>query len=588
MTLTAAEITIANLALMRIGNTKLIATSTDATNEQRVATAMYGYARDFVLADHPWPFATKRASLATASGTAPTNWAYLWTYPADAAKVRKVLSTAATRKDEPVPFQVITLGTSTAICTNDTPVSVEYTAKVSDPTLFDPTFVSALAYYLAAEMALPLRADVAMAKGALDAYGAIKQQTVPEGLPEATVTRFDSTATVTDVAITNMAFAKLGHLNFITAFADHTNEARLGSLFYAKARDFVLADFPWEFATKTATLAGGATSSDARWDFVYTYPTDCLKARKVTVTGRDEPQPFEVVNAGTATKVYTNATGSAALTYTVQVTDPTRFSPAFTEALTYYLASEMSLPLKVPPEVAKAVVDAYHGIRKNLELPVNREGMPKTEMSYVDGTTSTQVAICNKALGRLGYKHKIAALTDDTDAARACAMYYGGAVAYALRDFPWSFASKRVTLSTITSGTFTASTVTNWGYAYGVPTDCAFAREIVGYRRPSAEQQVPFEIGLDTTGTMVLYTDMEEAELLYTSTVATETNYDPIFKDALAWRLAADIAPDLGLAQFVPAMMQMYARVISTAKARDHAEGVADPEPDCSFITSRS
>lgn len=595
-TLTSAEITIANLALLRIGNSELIATATDATNQNNVARVLYPYARDYVLNDRPWEFANKRAVLTATTTTALTNWAYVYTYPSDAIKVNRVFSaTTATRKDEPIPFQVLNLGTFTAVATNEASAVVEYTKKETDPTLFDQVFTTALTYFLGSEMALALDADPAMAKNALEAYKAIVEKVPQEGLEQAHVTQFLGTATATDVAIANMAFAKLGHMNFLSAFNDHTDEARLASLLYYKARDFVLTDYPWEFAERRAALAGSSTASAATtlWAYSYTYPSDCLRVRSVLGVGstpdRYEPKPFQVITTGTVTQIHTNE-ASAAVAYTAKVSDPTLFPPAFVEAVTYYLASELAMPLRVPAEVGKSVIEAYHGIRKNLDA-MPKEGLPETTISYVDGTTSTQLVICNKALSRLGYKHLIETMVENTDAARLCSLHYGGAIAATLRSFPWHWATRRGVL-TNTVGTYTLATVTNWEYVYGVPTDSAMVRSIVNPfgRTVRHELRVPFELGRsETTGATVLFSNEDEVEILYTSTSVSETNYDPTFKEAVSWYLAAEIAPALGFDPKISMLMrQNFYQVISQAAAQSFNEGNEGPEPDCAFVAARA
>lgn len=596
MALAAGDISIINLALMRIGSTVPMVAEADTTNEARVANLLYTRCRDYVLTAYPWEFATKRAALAGQATSTSTLWAYSYTYPADCLKARRVLGAAASpRRDEPIPFQVLNTGSAIVILTNEATASLEYTVSVTDPTLFDPVYESALGYYLASELALGLRAKPETAKGALDAFAQIIQaQNQPgarEGLPEASISYTDGSAALTDVAVFNMALAKLGHTRHISAFTEPVDEARLGAILYYKARDYVLSDFPWEFATRRELLAGSAASTDLLWGYSYTYPSGCLRVRAVLGVGstpdRYEPKPFMVGNSAVGTKkIYTNE-ASASVEYTIQATDPTLFSAAFVEALTYYLASLLAGPLKVDPNLGKGMLEAYHAIRKAQENPATHEGMAQTQYSYTDGTSSTQLIICNTALGLLGHRHHIASLTENTDAARMCAMFYGRAVNSTLEAFPWNFASKYVALVEHAS----IEPPTNWSLAYTLPTDCAVARELVypGNRTPRADMRIPFEIGWATGTIRLLYTDLEDAELHYTTSTVSETLYDNLFKDALAWRLAADIAPGLGLDPKMSMWAHsMFNAALSTAQARSHNEGFEGPDPDCEFISVRS
>lgn len=58
----ADKLAIYNDALSLVGGRRL-ATVTDDVEEQRIITEIYGDCRDFVLSEHPWTFAQKRAAL---------------------------------------------------------------------------------------------------------------------------------------------------------------------------------------------------------------------------------------------------------------------------------------------------------------------------------------------------------------------------------------------------------------------------------------------------------------------------------------------------------------------------------------------
>lgn len=396
--------------------------------------------------------------------------------------------------------------------------------------------------------------------------------------------------TAGEIALINVALMRMGSSVPIVADSDTTNECRVAKLLYSTARDFVLSDYEWAFATRRVDMTSTkAASTNTLWAWQYDYPADCLKARRVLGAAasprRDEIKPFQVINTGTALKILTNE-DSATLEYTARVTDTTLFDAEFASALGWSLAAELCLPLRAEPEMAKGALDAYNIIRQRQDTPALREGHPETSISLVDGTTSTQLVLCNKALGRVGYKSLIASLTENTDAARLCSMFYGGAVATTLREFPWNWATKYAVL--------TASGVTppsSWAYAYLVPADCIFAREIVtvGHRLIRNEQRIPFEIAWGTGGVNTLYTDQPSAELHYTTNSVAEAQFDDTFKDALVWLLAAEIGPSLGLApKDAMLMRQSFRTVISIAQARSMNEGFDGQEPDCEFITARN
>src|SRR5512146_1689119 len=102
--------------------------------------------------------------------------------------------------------------------------------------------------------------------------------------------------TLTDIQICNMALGHIGVTKFIAALTDRSNEANVCNLYYEQARDFVLEDLPWPFATRYISL-GLVTDFTALtiphdWSYAYRYPSDCVFARRlVTTIGRTDPNP---------------------------------------------------------------------------------------------------------------------------------------------------------------------------------------------------------------------------------------------------------------------------------------------------------
>jgi hypothetical protein len=129
-----------------------------------------------------------------------------------------------------------------------------------------------------------------------------------------------------------------------------------------------------------------------------------------------------------------------------------------------------------------------------------------------------------------------------------------------LRDHPWAFATEYQDPLTLVGGTTTVPVNKDWQYSYRVPTNCLLARRLV--RSEASREYDPnppqFRLGHDATGGL-LFTDEPPVTtgqntgpvLEYTTRVAGAVLYgDPLFNDALAWRLAAALAPSL--AQIFP------------------------------------
>lgn len=173
----ATVVSICNMALARIGVSSFISNLNEASNEARVLNLFYEQMRDFALRDHYWNFARRHVVLADA-GTAPTNWAFKYTYPSDCLKARfiAVPGIRTPRNDQRIPFEIASEGSQRVIYTNQQQAELVYTARITDPTLFDPIFESALSYLIASEVAMPLTVKESVAKQARDAYERVKSQ----------------------------------------------------------------------------------------------------------------------------------------------------------------------------------------------------------------------------------------------------------------------------------------------------------------------------------------------------------------------------------------------------------------------------
>lgn len=156
-----SEVSICNMAILHTGSSATIASLTEGSQEANLCNALYTQVRDFVLRDYPWAFAGRRVALAELAATAgeasgfPYGFAYKYSYPSDCLKIHGI-GEGATTVPPRIPYRVLSDGVATAIYTDLEDAEITYTMRVTDTTLFDPMFSSALAYRLAAEIAVPL------------------------------------------------------------------------------------------------------------------------------------------------------------------------------------------------------------------------------------------------------------------------------------------------------------------------------------------------------------------------------------------------------------------------------------------------
>lgn len=199
----------------------------------------------------------------------------------------------------------------------------------------------------------------------------------------------------------------------------------------------------------------------------------------------------------------------------------------------------------------------------------------------------TEVQICNLALSNLGISTLIADLDEDSNEARVCNIWYETTRDAVLRDFPWSFAKRRVTLAEDAG-----DPATDWDYVYIYPSDCLMLRMLVlaGIRHPRNDQRIEYEVAYDGTQ-RVIYTDLYQAEAIYTAQVTDPGIFDALFVIALSWALAASVAPSIVgqvAGQSVAAnMRRTYTDMLGQAAAASMREGFEGTEPESELITAR-
>jgi hypothetical protein len=187
----AAEVDIYNIALARIGVFETaIQDVNEASKAANVCRMFFDSIRDYVLEDFPWPFAEKRVLLADL-GTPPTNWDYKYAYPADclSAKYIAVEGARNPRDTQKIPFRIANDADVKVILCDWPDAELVYTAQVTDLNLWTNCARSALAYRLAAEIAMPMSVKPDIANSAMNGYYREKSiaaaNTMNEGQPDA-------------------------------------------------------------------------------------------------------------------------------------------------------------------------------------------------------------------------------------------------------------------------------------------------------------------------------------------------------------------------------------------------------------------
>lgn len=184
-----SEVMICNMALARCGVTLFIESVGEASQQADVCNLFYAPVRDRVLQAWPWTFARKYVLLQEL-GSPPSCWQYRYHYPGDCLKVRRLVQAGERAGGIAVPFEIgeAEASAARAILTDLPNAEVEYTARITDVALFPPAFTSALAWALAAEIAIPLTTDLNRAQLAQRMYAQALLEAGADALNEGRVT----------------------------------------------------------------------------------------------------------------------------------------------------------------------------------------------------------------------------------------------------------------------------------------------------------------------------------------------------------------------------------------------------------------
>ncbi len=133
----------------------------------------------------------------------------------------------------------------------------------------------------------------------------------------------------------------LSHLKVTTSVTSietpETKAEKICAKWYDDARRITLEEHTWNFATKRDNLAQDTDNPP----FGYIAQSDSLPSdfiRMVSLGADEDDQDYEIEG----NQILTNSDGPYKLRYIYNITDVTKFSPLFIQALSYKLAELMS------------------------------------------------------------------------------------------------------------------------------------------------------------------------------------------------------------------------------------------------------
>lgn len=227
---------------------------------------------------------------------------------------------------------------------------------------------------------------------------------------------------------------------------------------------------------------------------------------------------------------------------------------------------------------------------------------------FVDSCETNMVSdvdICNLALGLIGDTARVTNISppDSSTQAYLCSKFYPIALRSTLEMHNWAFATRRSACSSVTppahedehdhtSTNFETCDCSEWRYYYQLPRH--FLKAIAVYEENSESDYTEgkeFSVQLDSTGVLRLYTNVENAVMLYTEYVVETHRFPPLFQAAVAWHLASLLAGpiirgDAGSAEAkrCQQMMQLY---LAKARQADSVNRSIKPANVASWMLNR-
>lgn len=168
----------------------------------------------------------------------------------------------------------------------------------------------------------------------------------------------------------------------------------------------------------------------------------------------------------------------------------------------------------------------------------------------------TKTGIINTALMRVGAQGVTSAF-QDSPAAQTAAAAYDRALAYCLSLHPWHFAMRHVALAQSA-----APAAPGWRYAWSLPADCLRVVEVFGEDGQRIPRPIPWTLA-GTEGGELLHTRVGGVTLRYIS--ALTSAYPAVFADALAWRVAVEIAPYVQQSGRARDYLELFERALDRA-----------------------
>lgn len=146
---------------------------------------------------------------------------------------------------------------------------------------------------------------------------------------------------------------------------------------------------------------------------------------------------------------------------------------------------------------------------------------------------ASKVDIWNLALSHIGHRATIADPDEASVEANHCRRFYPIALGITLERFAWSFATRRAALAEV------ENPVNHWMFAYSLPNKCLAPRAVLLPESTDDSKEQPFALESAEDGRAILYTNVEDAVLKFTTLVEDTNKFSYLFVMTLSYDLGA-------------------------------------------------
>lgn len=187
------------------------------------------------------------------------------------------------------------------------------------------------------------------------------------------------------------------------------------------------------------------------------------------------------------------------------------------------------------------------------------------------------VGICRMALDLLG-DYAITDLSDATKQARLCDRNYPVMRDAVLRAHPWNCAITRASLPAMTD-----TPAFGWSYQYQLPSDCLRILPLTADGEFGAHS-----VSHVVEGKRLLTNEPAPLKVRYVRRMTDSADFDPLLVDAIAARLAWQIAYNLtGSRSSAADARQVYMDKMSEARMIDGLEGTYEEQEPSGWLDAR-